>query len=87
LTANPDEKQPHMVSKNMPNYPHIIPNYLLIMNMMMRTGTQPFGYNNGRLHAETAHPDEKQHHMVSKNHDKLPTHHPKLLTRHDDDDG
>jgi hypothetical protein len=53
----------------------------------MRTGTQPFGYNNGPLHAETARPDEKQCHMVSKNHDKLPTTHPKLLTRHEYDAG
>jgi hypothetical protein len=43
------------------------------------------GANNEPLHAESGHPDEKQHHMVSKNHAKLPTHHPKLLTRHDGD--
>jgi hypothetical protein len=39
-TAHPDEKQHHMVSKNMPNYPRHIPNYLLVM-MMMPTGTEP----------------------------------------------
>jgi hypothetical protein len=81
-----------MVSKNMPNYPHHIPNYLPVMNMMMRTGMDstdqpkgPFGYNNGHLHAETAHPDEKQHHMVSKNMPNYQIPHPKLLTRRDGD--
>jgi hypothetical protein len=74
-----------MVSKNMPNYPHHIPNYLLVM-MMMTTGTDstsqpkvPFGCNNGRQHAETDHPDEKQYHMVSKNMTNYPHHIPNYL--------
>jgi hypothetical protein len=61
------------------------------MNMMLvdtqLTGPKvPIGCNNDRFSLLTAHPDEKQQHMVSKKHDKLPTPYPKLLSRHEYDD-